>query len=229
MADEAERAKRMKVHPYRIFIADAHPILRKGLAAALSGGGLQVVGEASSGPEAIEGVRRANPDLTILGLRLNGMPGLEVLKILKRELPGLHVYIYTADPCLEDLVRAADCGASGCLLKNAPEEVLLDQVRRILEGERIVTSEWRLAFFQEVLAKAAERSPVGTRHGLTVREVEILQTLARGLTTEQIAETLSLSVHTVRVHIRNILGKAGVSDRTQALAWAAKRKIVTFD
>lgn len=157
------------------------------------------------------------------------MSGLEALREIKSRKPEVNVIIYTARPSFEYLVRAVESGASGFVLKDAPEDVLLADIRRIAAGETLLSADWQVSTLKEIYAKSQDVSPHQDAGLLTPREVEILQAIGKGLPTEEIAEVFSVSVHTVNTHIHNVLKKLGLEDRTQALVWAARRKLVTFD
>ena len=204
-------------------------MLRKGLALALARQGWEVTGEAGTGKDAVAGVCRTNPDLAILGVEMREMNGLEALREIKSRRPSVAVLIYTGRPVFEYLTRAVDSGAAGFLLKDAPEEVLVSEIRRIAMGEQVLGTEWLISILREIQAKSWEKDPKGDGHPLSPRELEILQAIGKGLATEEIAAMFALSVCTVNVHVHNFLKKLRVSDRTQALVWAARRKLITFD
>jgi DNA-binding NarL/FixJ family response regulator len=214
---------------FRVFIADEHPMLRKGLALSITQQGWQVVGEASTGQDAVSGVIHSDPDLAILGVEMKGMSGLDALREIKSRKPKVAVLIYTARPAFEYLVMAVESGAAGFILKDAPEEALISEIARIATGEHVLDTEWRLSILREIQAKSLERNPGENGYPLTRRELEMLQAIGNGLPTEEIAALFSLSVHTINAHVHNILKKLHVSDRTQALVWAARRKLVSFE
>jgi DNA-binding NarL/FixJ family response regulator len=257
----------------RILLADDHALVREGLRTMLSGEeGLEVVGEAHDGQQALAICRELRPDLVLMDVRMPGMDGLEATKRIKAEMPRTSVVMVTMHENPDYLLEAIRAGAAGYVLKDASGERLLGAVRRTLEGEfpldeglamRLLT---RLATEKEsptgkasagggppssgdASAKAPPAgapvgepvgAPVGRSgglapdregglEGLTPREVEVLRLLSRGQTNPQIAQNLLYSVSTVKAHVRSILSKLGVSDRTQAAVRAIEAGMVTPD
>jgi DNA-binding NarL/FixJ family response regulator len=219
----------VKTERYRIFLAEEHPVMRRGLTQLLTQQGWEVAGEADSGPDVVSGVCQTQPDLVVLGVQMPEKNGLEVLREIRGCCPRSAILIYTAFPLLENLLRAVDFGAAGFLLKTAPEEELVAQVRRIAAGEYILDTQWRKTILHEIQARSQVAHADPGENPLSHREVEILQAIAMGLNTQEIAKVCTLSVHTVGVHIQHILKKLRVPDRTQALVWAARRNLVTFE
>jgi DNA-binding NarL/FixJ family response regulator len=210
--------------PARLLLADDHDLLRQGLRSVLeSEPGLEVIGEASDGREALELSRRLRPDLVLMDVRMPAMDGLAATRAIKQEHPEISVLMVTMHDDPDYLMEALAAGAAGYVLKDAPGDRLISAVRRTLAGESPLNQELAM---QLLLRLSSERRPEPTpappkaqnplREPLTPREVEVLQLLAKGHTNQQIAKTLVISKGTVKVHVERIIRKLEVSDRTQA-------------
>jgi two-component system NarL family response regulator len=202
--------------PIRILIVDDHPVVLAGLTSMLgTQAGIEVVGSACSGGEAIEMLRAKHADLVLLDLRMPGMSGIDTLHALKRSKIGVRVIILTSFETDEDIYRAVQAGAQGYLLKDAPQSDMLDAIRAVDAGKRY--------FPRHIAARLAERM---MRTNLTAREIEVLNMLARGLTNKQIGCALEISDNTVRNHVNSIIEKLEVSDRTEAATTAIHRGLI---
>ena len=217
----------------RLVVVDDHELVRAGIKSMLAReADLEVVGEAADGREAVGLCRRARPDLVLMDVRMPGMDGLAATRAVKRELPGTSVLMVTVHENPDYLFEALKAGAAGYALKESPKRELLAAIRQVLDGEtplepkvaaRLLRRMAREADGEEAdgngrvyrLAKPGER-PKPIPEPLTPREVEVLRHLAEGRTNPQIAKSMMFSVHTVKVHVRRIIAKLGVSDRTQA-------------
>lgn len=200
----------------RILIVDDHPVVRAGLSSMLATQpGIDVVGSASSGEEALEMVRRDMPDLLLLDLRMPGMSGIDTLLALKAMKATARVIILTSFEMDENIYRAVQAGALGYLLKDTSQSQMLEAISTVYSGKRYIPS--------QIAARLAERM---MRSNLTAREVEILEMLAKGLTNKQIGIGLSISDNTVRNHVNSIMEKMEVSDRTEAVAVAIQQGIL---
>jgi DNA-binding NarL/FixJ family response regulator len=208
----------------RLVLADDHHLLRRGFRSLLSGEpGLEVVGEVSTGLEAIEICRRLVPDLVLMDIRMPEMDGITATRQIKREQPGVSVLMVTMHENPDYLLEALDAGAAGYVLKDAPADRLINAVRRTLDGESPLNQELATRLLRQ-LAEEKQHSLYPTpskRHepledALTPRETEVLGLLTTGQTNQQIAQTLTISKGTAKVHVEHIIRKLGVSDRTQA-------------
>ena len=215
-------------NPWRILVADEQPLFRSALKQLLcQHADLDVVAEAATGKEAIEQCRRLRPNLVLMDIRLP-MDGLEATRAIKQVLPDTIVLILTAYDDLKYLAEAIRTGASGYLLKRSSSPEMLEAIRKVLDGESALNQEIAMQLLRRLLREEVEpgtleghaRAPL--LQALSQREVEVLQLVARGLTNQQIAQKLLLSVSTVKKHLRRILSKLGVSDRTQAAIKALK-------
>jgi DNA-binding NarL/FixJ family response regulator len=203
----------------RLLVVEDHFLVRVGLISATEiEPDLQVVGEASSGPQAIQLFRELRPDVVIMDLRLPGMSGIEATRTLTREFPGAVVLVLTSHAGDEDIYRALQAGARGYVLKEMPREKLLEAIRAVHAGRRFIPP--------EVATRLAERMP---QSELTPRELEVLRLLAQGLHNREIGQALAIAEGTVKVHVINILGKLGAADRTQAATMAMRRGIIHLE
>jgi DNA-binding NarL/FixJ family response regulator len=236
---EAEAPKRG--NPARLLIADDHDLVRSGFRLMLDGEpDLEVVGEAKNGWEAVELCRRLMPDLVLMDVRMPKMDGLEATRAIKEQQPRVAVLVVTTYENPDYLLRALKAGAAGYVLKDAPLSRLINAVRRVLDGEVPLNQELAARLIQRLAdnsqAPQAEEPPRETKkpaaaplvEALTPRELEVLQLLSRGKNNPQIARELSISAGTVKVHVRNIIGKLGSSARTQAAVRAIELGLVTL-
>jgi DNA-binding NarL/FixJ family response regulator len=223
--------------PARVLIADDHILVRDGYRLMLEREeGLEVVGEASNGREAVELCRELRPDLVLMDVRMPEMDGLEATRAIKGEFPTTSVLVVTTYDNPDYLFEAVEAGAAGYVLKDAPKSQLLNAVRRTLGGESPLNQELALQLISRFTRKADESArPVASpRRGgasmpeaLTPRELEVLQLLAQGKSNPQIAQELVISRLTAKTHVERIIRKLEVSDRTQAALRAIELGLVT--
>lgn len=206
-------------HPIKILIIDDHPVVRAGLTSMLGKRpDIEVVGSSPGGEEAIEMVRRRDPDVLLLDLRMPGMSGVEVLQAIARIGSRARAIILTSYETDEDIYRAFQAGAQGYLLKDTPLAKMIEAITIVHSGKRFVPG--------HIALRLAERM---MRSNLTARELEILKLVAKGPTNNQIARTLGISGNTVRNHVNSIIEKLEVSDRTEAATKAIQRGIINAD
>jgi DNA-binding NarL/FixJ family response regulator len=207
--------------PARLIIADDHELARTGLRGMLTGhADLQVVGEASTGQQAIALCQRLRPDLALMDVRMPDGDGLAATRVIKRELPDTAVVIVTMHENPEYLLEALRAGAAGYVLKDATHDDVLKTVRRVLEGEVLLTPEVASRLLVRLVR---EKRPAPEQAvNLTSRELVVLRLVTQGWTNREIAAELHLSAGTVKVHVERILAKLGVSHRTQAAVRAVE-------
>jgi DNA-binding NarL/FixJ family response regulator len=202
-----------------ILITDDHAVVREGLAAMIGRRAeMQVVAEASNGVQAVELALKHKPDILLMDLRMPQMGGVEAIRTIRAAWPEARVIVLTTFDGDEDIFRALQAGAKGYLLKDTPREELLEAIRTVHAGRKHIPP--------EVAAKLADRL---TSETLTEREREVLQLIVAGQSNKEIGASLNISEGTVKVHVNSLLGKLGVSDRTQAVTAALKRGLVHLD
>jgi DNA-binding NarL/FixJ family response regulator len=208
--------------PSRIVVADDHPLIREALTRTIDEQpDLEAVAEATNGLEALELCRRFQPDLVLMDVLMPKMDGLEATRQIKRELPRTSVLILTASENPNHLTEALKAGAAGYVQKGATTQETMGAVRKVLEGDSALDQELATHLLKRLVEDVKPR-PNGIAKGesllglLSARESEVLGLVAQGYTNQQIARTLLISVSTVKKHVRNVIFKLGVSDRTQA-------------
>jgi DNA-binding NarL/FixJ family response regulator len=178
---------------------------------------MEVVAEAGDGPAAIAAYTLHKPDITLLDLRLPGMDGPQIITVIRQADPGAKIIILTTYDADEDVYRAVQAGARGYLLKGTFAEGILEAIRNVHAGRRLIAP--------EVAARLADRvsSP-----SLTSREVAVLELVAKGMSNKEIGAALFVSETTIKYHLKNIYAKLGASDRTEAALVATQRGILTI-
>ncbi|GAA0859274.1 two-component system response regulator NarL [Aliiglaciecola litoralis] len=204
--------------PATIMMVDDHPLLRKGLNQLIEfEDDLKVIGEASSGQEAIKLALELDPDLITLDLNMQGMDGLETLKHLRDKGVAARIIMLTVSDNDEDVVEAIRLGADGYLLKDMDPEEIIDKLREAALGKMVMSAK-----LTEVLATALrkpERTSNRALASLTSREHEILKLIAKGMSNKLIARELDISDGTVKVHVKHFLKKLNLRSRVEAAVW----------
>lgn len=202
--------------PIRVFSVDDHPLLREGIAALVNNQpDMVIVGEASTGGEALQLYKELQPDVTLMDLRLPDMSGIDTLIALRSEFPEARIIMLTTFEGDVEIQRALQAGARGYLLKNMPPSELVDVIRQVHAGKKRIPP--------AIASQLAEHMSYET---LTQREVEVLREVAGGNKNRDIANKLFISEETVKVHIKHIMEKLGASDRTQAVTIGVRRGII---
>ena len=203
----------------RVLVVEDHNVVRQGLVALLNlVEGIQMVGEAADGAEAIAQFRKHQPDVTLVDLRLPKMGGVEVIQKVRAETPHARFVVLTTYDGDEDIYRALKAGAKAYLLKGMTTDELITTIREVHAGRSHIPP--------AIAERLAER--MGTED-LTPRESEVLQQIVAGKSNKEIAAELEISEATVKTHINTLLSKLGVTDRTQATTAAIRRGIVPFE
>ena len=203
----------------RVLVVEDHNVVRQGLVALLNlVEGIQVVGEAGDGEEAIAQYRKHNPDVTLIDLRLPKLGGVEVIQRVRANAPQARFVVLTTYDGDEDIYRALKSGAKAYLLKGMTTEELIATIREVHAGRSHIPP--------AIAERLAER--MGTED-LTPRESEVLEQIVSGKSNKEIATELAISEATVKTHINTLLGKLGVTDRTQAATAAIRRGIVPLE
>jgi NarL family two-component system response regulator LiaR len=209
-------------HPIRVLLVDDHPIVRTGLRYFLVGiDDIIIVGEASSGTEALASVAELQPDVVLMDLKLPGMDGITATQHLREHFPQVRVLVLTNFSGGDTVQQALEAGAVSYLMKDVQGRDLVSAIRATYSGRNVLTPE-----VAEALVTTFNHAP---RPGidLSARELEVLGLLTLGLSNGQIATRLLISRNTVRHHVQNILGKLGVVNRTEAVALALQHGLVS--
>jgi len=209
--------------PIRVLIVDDHPVTREGLHAALElSEDVVIVGEAESGEEAIERAGELTPDIVFMDVRMPGIGGIEATKAIRIASPATRIILFTVDESRASISEAIQAGVSGYLPKDATAEERANAARLALQGKAVIHPQLTRAFIEEVqLAEKRVEAPP-----LSKRETEILQKVAYGATTKEVAHDLGISPHTVKTHLERIFEKLGANDRAQAVAIAIRSGLV---
>lgn len=204
--------------PLRVLVTDDHPVVRSGLAGMLAADpGVEVVGEAADGAQALALATELRPDLVLMDLRMPGMDGVEATARLTAGGGGPRVLVLTTYDTDADILRAVEAGATGYLLKDTPRDQLLDAVRRAAAGETVLAAPVAARLVNRVRRPGAE---------LTGRELEVLACVARGLSNAEIGAALFIGEATVKTHLLHAFAKLGVNDRTLAVTVAMERGLL---
>ena len=217
----------------RVVLVDDHVLMRQGISTILSAqADIEVVGEASSGEEALDVVTRTHPDVVCMDVEMRGMGGIEATRLLTGD-PSVtaQILMLTTFEREDYLLEALDAGASGFLLKNTRAELLIDGVRAIAAGEALLAPELTRAVIERAVKRerngSAPTTPIGVvPSNLTEREAEVLRLIAQGLSNDEIAEILVIGRATVKTHVSNVLTKLALRDRAQAVAFAYRSGLV---
>jgi DNA-binding NarL/FixJ family response regulator len=200
----------------RVAVFEDHTMVREGIVALLEmHADLEVVGQAGDGDGAIALWKQLRPDVALIDLRMPGRDGVAVIAAIRQEQPGARFLVLTTYDSEDDVSRALQAGARGYLLKGATRATLIDAIRSVHAGHRYVPPD----LADRVLPRPSEEA-------LTEREAEVLQRIAQGMSNKEIGDALGISEHTVKGHVKNVLGKLGVTDRTKALVEAVHRGLV---
>ena len=201
----------------RVLIADDHGVVREGLVSMIqrNKADMTVVGEASTGREAVELWKEHRPDVTLLDLRMPELDGVDAIKEIRGTDEKARIIVLTTFDGDEDIYRAIQAGAKGYLLKDVPREALMDSIRRVHAGETSVAG--------YLVAKLADRVSGET---LSKREIEVLKLMAQGKSNKEIGSALFISEGTVKSHGKTIFAKMNVVSRTEAVTEATRRGLI---
>ena len=202
----------------RILIVDDHPLVREGICSLVEKQeDMLIVAEASNGREALQTFQQHLPDITLMDLRLPGMDGIDVMTAILAEFPDAKIILLTTFSGDAQILRALKAGARAYLLKDLLRKELLEAIRTVQAGRKRIPP--------EIAAQIAEHASDTT---LTAREIEVLQLIATGNPNKLVADKLSVTEDTIKMHVKSILSKLGANDRTHAVTIALKRGIMNL-
>ena len=207
----------------KVLVVDDHPVVHFGLAGALNGSNIEIVGNAYSGQEAIEQFRSSRPDVVLMDVRMPEIDGLKTLEQLKELDPDVKCVMYSAYDNPTYVARAIALGAHDFVLKSVKPEDLIQSIKAANQG----TPPGADSLFHHVrTTMRRRREPADESNPLTNREMQVLRHVALGLSNREIGKSLGISIETVKEHVQNILRKVNANDRTQAAVWAVRRGLV---
>lgn len=210
--------------PVRVLLADDHRMLRESLRRSLADLGIDVVGEAGDGREAVEQAAALRPDVVLMDVTMPVLDGIEATREIRDTLPDTAVVILTMHSDDEMVVRAIRAGASGYLVKDCSIDEVATTIRRVAAGETALSPELAASMLAEVQRLESDAGPAEPL--ITKREAEVLQLIADGLSTTEVAARLYISVKTVKNHLASIYQKLDSRDRTQAVVRAVRLGII---
>jgi len=203
----------------RLMIADDHLAIRTGVASLIQGTEIELVCQAETCDQTVKFALTCKPDVVLLDLRLEGSDGLQALERIKRENPSIAVLIFSSADEVKEMAHAREYGADGFVPKGATREEVLNSIRRVASGK----SAWTPRQIRQVVSRAAaEALATHDRSPLSTREKQVLREIMNGCSNETIAERLKINIETVKQHVKHILKKLHVEDRTQAALLALR-------
>lgn len=207
----------------RLLIADDHELVRSGIASLVADSDIEIVGEAATGRQTVEMTREMHPDVVLLDIRMNDGDGLTALEEIHREMPATRVVMLSTYDNPTYVARAHAMGASDYVLKGASRDEIVNTIHAVAAGEAPSTHGQMHRVAGTMATRQKQQDAEVT---LTQRETQVLRHLALGLSNKEIAQSLSISVETVKEHVQHLLRKMDVTDRTQAAVWAVKHGLV---
>jgi len=202
-----------------VLVVDDHAIVRQGLASVFKDSGVRIVGEAEDADEAVRLARKLQPDVVLLDVRLNSVDGIDAIRTIHAAAPNTRVVVLSAFDSNTYIARAISAGAHDYQMKTASRQELIDAVTHAAQG----TPPSRSGEFRRMATSMLNKTvPEDIEVPLTPRETQVLRLVALGLSNQEIADPLSISIETVKEHVQNLLRKLSVGDRTQAAVWAIR-------
>ncbi|MFI5687476.1 response regulator [Streptomyces sp. NPDC051636] len=221
MTEEAEKK------PARVIVVDDQTVVREGIVMLLGLlPGVEVVGAAGDGEEAVRLVAELAPDVALMDLRMPRCDGVEATRRIRAEYPGTQVVVLTTFADDESLFPALRAGARGYLTKDAGGDEIVRAVESVLSGDAGLSPSVQRRLLERLSEPEPQSAPAAAPDGLTARETEVLVLIAEGLTNQEIARKLHVSTATVKTHINNLFAKTGLKDRAQAVRYAYGKGLV---
>lgn len=219
----------VEARPLTTLVVDDHTLFRKGLVNLLHDRGFGVVAEANDGRAAIEQAVKLHPDLILMDVNMPACNGVEATRAIHERMPDARVLMLTMSDDHANLLSAVKAGAKGYVLKTADVDELVGAIERVMKGQAVIPRDMASRFLDEFAAMAKNRvsQMPGASTGFTRREEDILCQLVNGASNKEISKILDLSEHRVKIHLKNILQKLRVSNRTQAAIYAQRHGLVT--
>jgi len=215
--------------PIRVLLVDDHAVVRKGLRALFEREpGIEVVGEAENGEQAVQAVERLRPDVILMDLEMPGIGGVEATRQISERHPSSKIVVLTSHAAEEDVFPALRAGALGYLLKHSAPDDVVRAIRQAHGGETVLHPAIARMVLQELNRPPQPRQPL-TSDPLSGREIEVLRLLARGMSNQEIADALVVGEATVRSHVSAILRKLQLASRTQAALYALREGLASLD
>jgi len=222
--------------PIKIIIADDHVLLRQGIRNVLElEADFEVISEAGDGEQAVEQAVRLIPDILLLDINMPKMNGLEVIRRVVAQEKKVRIIVLTMHDDENYVIEVIKAGAVGYLLKDIEPGMLVKAIRTVYDGESFIYPSLAKKLFGVINRQHVQNSEVirgierPKEERLSYRELEVLEMVCKGMSNQEVAKTLFLSEKTVKNHLTNIFRKIGVTDRTQAVLYAIRNKIVTID
>ena len=210
----------------KVLLVDDHALFLESLRNLLTGRGVQVVGTARDGLEALEKARQLSPDIILMDVRMPVCDGLTATRLIKAEHPECKIVMLTTSTEEADLFEAIKSGACGYLLKSLEAEPFLTYLYGVMRGEAAISREMAGALLKEFARQSEPITTVANEIKLTSRQVEILQLVAQGFSYKAVAENLCLSEHTVKYHMGEVLQRLHLKNREQVVAYALRTGLV---
>lgn len=212
-----------------VLLVDDEPLVRRGLRALLSDfADLRVIGDAASGPAAVEAARKLRPDVVLMDVRMPRRTGIEACQLIKERVPSARIVMLTMSDEESDLFDAVRAGANGYVLKDVPGEQIAAGIRAVMSGDSLISPSMASKLLAEFAQMRRRDTEVVAGHlpKLTEREIEVLGLVARGLGNREIGRRLFISENTVKNHVRNILEKLQLHTRMEAAMYAVQQRII---
>ena len=215
--------------PIRVLLVDDHVVVRKGLRALLDREpGIEIVGEAEDGEQAVRAAERLRPDVILMDLEMPGTGGTDATRRITESRPDARIVVLTSHASEEDVLPALKAGALGYLLKHSAPDEVLQAIRQAYRGETVLHPAIARLVLQELQRPPASKSAEATE-ALSERELQVLRLIARGMSNQEIADALIVSEATVRSHVSTILRKLQLASRTQAALYALRAGLAPLE